>query len=127
MIFAEELIEAYPDALVILTVRDEHVWQKSMMATLWHSHCNFPKKPIATLYHRYLWEDDFPAKGIEAYRNHNELIRQASQGRKFLEYKVTQGWGPLCDFLGVEIPKENFPKADDWAAYKAHHAGEELR
>jgi hypothetical protein len=127
MIFAEELIKAYPEALIILTVRDEQVWHKSMMATLWHCHCNFPKKPIATLYHRHLWEDDFPVKGIDAYQKHNRLVRQLSEGRKFLEYEVSQGWEPLCSVLGAEIPKEIFPRADDWITYKTHHAGGQLR
>ena len=124
MAFSEELIKAYPDALIILTVRDEEVWHKSMMATLWHAYDNLPKKPLPKAYHRHLWADDFPVHGIEAYRKHNDTVKQASKGRQFLEYEVAQGWGPLCSFLGVEAPDENFPRADDWVAYKAEHAGE---
>ena len=94
-----------------------------MMATLWHSHSNFPRKPLASLYHHDLWQDDFPASGIESYRKHNELVREAAKGKIFLEYQISQGWKPLCEFLGKDVPEEDFPRADDWAAYKAHHSG----
>lgn len=121
MVFAGELISAYPDACIILTVRDEQVWHASMKATLWHAHCNFPKKPIATLYHQHLWANDFDANGIHAYREHNDMVRQASKRRRFLEYRVGEGWEPLCQLLGIKIPTENFPRADDWVDYKTHH------
>jgi hypothetical protein len=108
--------------LIILSVRDEDAWCKSMMTTLWHSYCNFPNNRMTALYHRHLWEDDFPNAGVKAYRKHNDAVREASKGRKFLEYHVAKGWKPLCDFLDVEVPSRDFPRADDWAEYKARHA-----
>lgn len=32
---------------------------------------------------------------------------------KLLVYEVRQGWGPLCEFLGVEAPQEPFPHLNE--------------
>jgi hypothetical protein len=57
-VFPEELIKAYPNAKIILTVRDEDKWFDSMMATLVHQRANAPEDPrdmasVSTRYHRY--------------------------------------------------------------------------
>jgi Sulfotransferase domain len=93
-----------------------------MMSTLWHAYSNFPQTPLAKSYHHHIWKDDFPTTGLESYRLHNDAVREAARGRKSLEYRVNEGWKPLCEFLGVDVPEEDFPRSDDWAAYKAHHA-----
>jgi hypothetical protein len=28
------------------------------------------------------------------------------------------GWGPLCEFLGKEVPEIPYPRSDDWFSYK---------
>jgi hypothetical protein len=32
-------------------------------------------------------------------------------------FEVTQGWAPLCAFLGVPVPDEPFPWENDSAAF----------
>ena len=32
---------------------------------------------------------------------------------RLLVYQVKDGWGPLCDFLGVPVPDEPFPRTND--------------
>ncbi len=118
------MISAYPDAAIILSTRPEDAWHKSMMTTLVHHHTRrplndlSPMAPLAKKYHQHCWGDDFAANGISLFRSHNEAIREASKGRKFLEYEVGSGWAPLCEFLGVEIPDGEFPRSDDWVEYK---------
>lgn len=123
-IFPEELVASYPEASIILTTRDEDKWFESMMKTLWHQHTHRPNpdpSPLAPLglkYHKHCWGDDFPTHGREAYRIHNQKVREASKGRKFLDYETGSGWGPLCEFLGVDVPSTPYPRNDDWIAYK---------
>lgn len=141
-IFAEELINAYPEARIILSVRPEDSWYASMLATLWHHHCARLKPGaaeassagsmarLADKYHAHCWGDDFPAHGRECFQRHNELVRRLAAGvgggaRDFLEYDVREGWAPLCEFLGVAIPEGPLPRSDDWAEYKRRAAGEE--
>ncbi|ETS85787.1 hypothetical protein PFICI_03812 [Pestalotiopsis fici W106-1] len=135
VIFPAELIEAYPEAKIILTLRsDEDKWFDSMMATLIHGHTHAPKPnpspmaPVSSRYHRFCWNDDFPTHGREAYRKQNAVVREAARGREFLEYETGSGWAPLCEFLGLPIPDVPYPRSDDWAVYKKEvQAQEELK
>jgi len=34
---------------------------------------------------------------------------------RLLVYEVKEGWEPLCEFLGVEVPDEPFPRLNDTA------------
>ncbi|CAF2795079.1 unnamed protein product [Rotaria sp. Silwood2] len=49
-------------------------------------------------------------------------IRQAIEPERILEFKIQDGWGPLCSFLNKDIPEENFPHLND-----AEALGEKLR
>lgn len=124
-IFAKELIAAYPEASIILSVRDEDGWYASMMSTLWHLHTSrpaddsSPMNQLSRKYHAHCWGNDFPKNGRTCFREHNALVRDASQGRRFLELQVRDGWEPLCEFLGVPAPEGvPFPRNDDWVEYK---------
>ncbi|KAI1393444.1 uncharacterized protein F4822DRAFT_423913 [Hypoxylon trugodes] len=132
-IFPAELLSAYPEASVILSVRhSEEAWLTSMETTLWHAHIHrphpdpSPMAPLSEKYHGYCWDNDLPKYGIAAYRAHNELVRELVNaerergiGRKFLEFKPGDGWVPLCKFLGMEdVPEGPFPRSDDWIEYK---------
>ena len=110
-------MDAYPDAKIILTTRDEDKWFESMKATIWHS--THPS-PVGSLIRRHVWGDDPDRFGIERFRAHNEKVWALAKerGRDVLEYEVKQGYGPLCEFLGKAVPEGDFPRADDWAAYK---------
>ena len=32
---------------------------------------------------------------------------------RLLVWQVKEGWGPLCHFLGLPVPKEPFPNVND--------------
>ena len=123
-IFPEELIAAYPEASIILSTRSEDAWFESMMSTLWHLHLSRPvddPSPMTALsrkYNQHCWGDDFPSNGRAFFHSHNTLVRKAATGKKFLEFEAKDGWGPLCDFLGMEVPDKPFPRSDDWLEYK---------
>lgn len=40
---------------------------------------------------------------------HNEHIRKIVPKEKLLEFTPKDGWKPLCEFLGKEVPDEPFP------------------
>ncbi|KAH7157773.1 P-loop containing nucleoside triphosphate hydrolase protein [Dactylonectria estremocensis] len=130
-IFPAELLDAYPEAAVILSVRsDEDAWLSSMSLTLIHHHHASQRSsathqqlsPVASLarrYHKACWGDDFAKNGRALYREHNAKVRQLAVGRSFLECRPGQGWAPLCEFLGVPVPEGvSYPRSDDWAEYK---------
>ncbi|KUI61882.1 hypothetical protein VP1G_11349 [Cytospora mali] len=125
-IFPEELVNAYPEAAIILSIRPEDAWVRSMMSTLWHAYTNMPpnesspKPSLATTFHTLCWGNDFPANGREYFRKHNGTVRDLGKDRKrkFLEWDVKDGWAPLCAFLDVPVPNVAFPRHDDWLPYK---------
>ena len=43
------------------------------------------------------------------YREHNHRVKALVPSEKLLVYNVKQGWKPLCDFLGCEVPTVAFP------------------
>jgi len=140
-IFCDELLEAYPDAKVILTVRDNvDVWHQSVMETIW------PFIEVVNLSNvsvwRRIWQRfldpnpfmkmmelvhlnpngmfyQFPHQGKTFYEVHNEKIRKVVPKERFLEFNVKQGWGPLCDFLGYEVPEWEFPRVNEKATFVA--------
>ena len=60
---------------------------------------------------------DFPNKGKEVYKDHVEEVRSLVEPGRLLEYKITDGWGPLCEFLGEEVPDTPFPRGNDMADF----------
>ena len=129
-IFPAELAAAYPEAAIILSVRSEDQWYASMASTLVHfqrvrARAEGESPPtgmasLAAMYHRHCWGDDFEATGRGFFHEHNDLVRGLAEGRRFLEWRPEDGWGPLCEFLGVEAPPDGtpFPRSDDWVEYK---------
>jgi hypothetical protein len=115
--FAKELIEAYPEAKVILTNRDVDSWHASTMKTVylratdpelqwlqyvsWGAGCYYPmlKKFFDTFF-----EADFEGKGKEIYLRHYDEVRRMVPKENLLEFSVANGWEPLCNFLGDRIP-----------------------
>lgn len=120
----EQLVQAYPEAAIILSTRAEDDWYASMDTTLVHYHTNMPADstspmpPLATKYHTLCWGNDFASNGRDYFRRHNDKVRRLGNGRKFLEWDPQDGWAPLCGFLGVPVPDRPFIRADDWAQFK---------
>lgn len=115
-------MDAYPDAKIILTTRDEDKWLDSMKATLWHAKTS----AFGQVMYNYLWGEDREGEGKARFRKHNEMVIAAAKerGREVLVYEVKDGWVPLCGFLGIEkVPEGNFPRSDDWAQYKKETQG----
>lgn len=140
--FPKELIAAYPDAKVILTVRDSpEAWYKSVLNTIWTGWFIMapPTNPLQWFVQilldrpacwramqktfRYSIGNDFPTRGKEIYLKQNEKVRElaAPKGKEgFLEFNVKEGWGPLCEFLGVPVPDVPFPRINDTEQWRAH-------
>lgn len=49
---------------------------------------------------------------IQRFQRHTEEVRDTIPPERLLVYEVRQGWGPLCDFLGVAPPDMPFPRAN---------------
>lgn len=136
--FYKELMRAYPDAKVLLTVRDPERWYESVNSTIYRvsrSKTFSPASSIASFLMRrfipvsrvhlqmigtIIWKDTFHGKfedkayALSVFNRHNEEVKKVVPAEKLLVYDVKEGWGPLCSFLGVDVPKDTpFPHLND--------------
>jgi len=59
------------------------------------------------------------ANARRRYREHYETLRRIVPKERLLEFKLEDGWGPLCNFLGEEVPDVPFPRVNEAAEFKA--------
>ena len=117
-----ELSEHYPDAKLILTIRDPEAWYESYSNTIRRTiHQPVPADaPEDAHLHRktilkIIAEDTFqgrdhdPAFAIGAFMARLETVARTIPPERLLVYEITAGWKPLCDFLDVPVPAEPFP------------------
>jgi hypothetical protein len=126
--FYRELAEAYPDAKVILTLRDPKAWFASTQATIFKHGFDAADDPfrrmtskvIGRLFDQRMHDE---AHCIEVFNRHNETVQRVIPKARLLVYDLAQGWAPLCAFLGVETPATPIPKANTTEEFQAEMAG----
>jgi hypothetical protein len=136
-VFYRELAEKYPEAKVILTVRDSERWYDSVRQTIHRLGSTFPEwtfllllfSPRTHVFQRMLdrlWDRLFRGRfedrafAIDVFNRHNEQVRRDVPVDHLLVYEVSQGWAPLCTFLAVPLPEgKAFPHLNDAAAFRA--------
>lgn len=127
--FWRELVSAHPDAKVILTVREPGKWYDSAYRTIYQAATRVPPSPAGDrpidMAHALVWEGTFGGRfadrdhAIRVFEEHNAAVRREVPAHRLLEFEVSQGWEPLCAFLGVPVPEEPFPRSNDTAAFHA--------
>lgn len=68
--------------------------------------------PVFTLVFEKFYRD-FPTNGKAVYKEHYAAVRALVPCERLLEYHITEGWVPLCKFLGHEVPTVPFPQSND--------------
>ncbi|KAM0717984.1 hypothetical protein Q7P37_006316 [Cladosporium fusiforme] len=128
VLFAEELLAAYPDAQVILTERDVDSWVTSMQRSYYKVLNSRGMRVMRVLDGEFLGK--YYAMGMGSlhtwtggdvnnleklkigYKQHYERMRAVVPKERLLEWHPRDGWGPLCEFLGKEVPDGEFPKVN---------------
>ncbi len=134
--FYRELMDVYPEAKVLLSVRKPESWERSFRQTivaLRHGESlmrllSSARGEIDPQWRRYLelvdrmfwgpqgtfaagWAE--PQQLIDQMVRHNEEVKRTVPPERLLVWEVTEGWGPLCEFLEVEVPAEPLPHEND--------------
>jgi len=52
--------------------------------------------------------DEIRRKARDVYMQQYDRVRAAVPAERLLEYELGSGWGPLCEFLGMPEPEEEF-------------------
>ncbi len=127
-----EIAAHFPDAKVLLSVRDPEAWYKSMSDTIYQP-MTWPlneKAPEAMrmqneMVRKAILGDTFDnrfedkAHALAIFKRHIEEVRDTIEPERLLVFDVREGWGPLCRFLEVPVPSEPFPRLNDTASTQA--------
>jgi hypothetical protein len=132
--FWRELIASNPDAKVVLTARDPEKWYRSAHDTIFQAATHAPRGsgPIE-MTHTLVWDGTFGGRfadrdhAIRVFEEHNAAVRREVPANRLLEFQVSDGWAPLCEFLGVPVPDEPFPRSNDSASFQERHDLGQLR
>ena len=129
----KEHMKMYPEAKVILTVRPFEKWYSSMHSTIWQAGPqNFPQKLAmmskllfnprlravikcvkfakGTIFETHL-QGKFGDRAFaeKVFNQHIEDVQAHVPAERLLIYDVSEGWEPLCKFLGAPVPAEPLP------------------
>jgi Sulfotransferase domain len=135
--FYRDLMEAYPEAKVLLSVRDGEAWERSMGETIWgiffgdmliHDLSTAwsrvdPKWASYISLMKAMWqksglmgnENEGPGSGAmaRAMERYNQEVISVVPPERLLVWSPRDGWGPLCDFLDVAVPQVPVPHIND--------------
>lgn len=136
-----ELLELYPDAKVICTVRDPEAWVESMAGVASASTKWFLRGvllPLPTMRHfidyinglrdqwLYLYGETEPPTRM-TYDRHMQWLKETVPEDKLVFVAVKDGWEPLCKALGKDIPDVPFPRINDGEAIEKFAAKTTMR
>lgn len=140
-LFATQLVKVYPDAKVLLTIRDFDKWYISYNA-IFQQMWSF-SADLAINYAEPLIGSEtgsasrkailgfFEAKNVDEARNnartvydrHYQQLQEMVPPEKLLVYRMGEGWEPMCGFLNKPVPDVAFPWVNEAAALKEKIAG----
>lgn len=137
--FYRQLLDSCPDAKVLLSVRDPERWEPSFRETIVdmcfgeslirllssaRAHVDPRWRRYLQFVDRMFWSErgtfaagHSPSALIEAFVAHNEEVKRVVPAERLLVWEVSDGWEPLCEFLGVSVPAEPLPHANDRATF----------
>ena len=122
--FWRELTAYYPHAKVLHTVRDPDQWFESTQVTIFSPE-GPARRPSSMTEFFNIFLNSFGghlhdrAFMTDHFRKHTSEVVRAIPAERLLVYEVSQGWGPLCEFLGVTAPGEPFPAQNSRAEFIA--------
>jgi hypothetical protein len=121
-----ELAAYYPDAKVVLSVRDPDQWFDSTQATVFAPEGITDRAwrdegPMATFIRSFsgVLSGHFHDRAFltDYFRRHNEAVKRTIPPERLLVCEVGQGWAPLCEFLGAAIPDQPYPSENSRAEF----------
>ncbi|KAI6915239.1 hypothetical protein KC318_g207 [Hortaea werneckii] len=130
-LFGEELVRLYPEAKVVLVDRGVERWFAS-----WMAFCENAYDPFIGLLGQldpgFLGritgvggcitsitagfaknQEEARVRSKRAYQHHYRDVREFVPKERLLEFRLEEGWGPLCEFLGREVPDVPFPHVNE--------------
>ena len=123
-IYYRELLAAFPEAPVVLTVRDPGAWYESWCAlqtaareirrvTQHDPRMRRWGEFVEVLEERWLGGEPERTRAIAAFERHVAEVKAGVPAERLLVFDVREGWAPLCAFLGRPVPEGPFPHLNE--------------
>jgi hypothetical protein len=128
--FWRQLVRAYPEAKVLLSVRSPESWYASVRGTIYqsmsnaHNISNEAARSHLEMARKIVLEDTFDGRFEDAeyamgvFEQHNADVVAAIPPERLLIYEVGSGWEPLCGFLACPIPEQDYPHVNKTADFQ---------
>jgi hypothetical protein len=117
--FWKELSQAFPESLILLSMRDPESWWESANSTIFkHIPQMRNENPEWLAMMVDCFKTRFPAdmtdkqSCIDAFNRHNDNVLENAPKDRLLVWEAKEGWAPICSRLGIPIPDEPFPRAN---------------
>ncbi len=129
----DQLLDRFPDAKVVHTVRDPDRWYDSTAETIYRARDVFRSAPlrylppVRDLYEMLdavIWDGLFDGRfedrnhAIDVYERWTRHVTSTVPADRLLVFDVADGWEPLCAFLDVPVPQRPFPRVNDKAVFQ---------
>jgi hypothetical protein len=126
--FWQELSDAFPDAIILLSVRDPDSWFRSASSTIFPALATYfaadaPDDGWTRMGVGMMtrltpdWRDEDAAKA--AFVAYNDAVRAAAPSERLVEWRPSDGWEPICEALGFAVPRQPFPHLNTAADTRA--------
>jgi hypothetical protein len=110
-----ELSEHYPTAKVILTLRDAEGWYESMVGTIFRviaSSTDAESLGVALIGKKVFENNLERDHAIAIFEANTAAVQAALPPERLLTYRIGDGWEPLCQFLGKDLPSVPYPRSN---------------
>jgi len=128
--FYPDILDAWPDARVILSVREPDAWYESCNASLHATRRLVGNGGVAGTAPAILqaidsaiWEEVFDGRfperdyALEVFDRHRREVIERVPADRLLVYDIRDGWAPLCELLQVPVPDTPFPHLNGRSAF----------
>ncbi len=123
-LFWQEILAAFPEAKVLLNLREPEKWYASFMTLAGVMQEVAPHRAANPRLDRWCAVGEAvmgrvftggadPEAAIRVFDEHNRRVRAGVPADRLLVFRVQDGWAPLCRFLGRQVPAEPFPHLNE--------------
>ncbi len=129
----QQIHDAFPDALVLLSVREPDVWWASASRTIFPAIASGIPRPgngrttsdgmAEAMMARFTPDFRDEAAAKDAYLKHNDDVRDSVGPSRLVEWRPGDGWAPLANALGLPVPDDPFPHVNTTDEFRAARRG----
>lgn len=127
----EPIAETYPNAKIILSLRDPEKWYDSVMNTIYASSKErlASEDPINRAGGQWamdiIWDRVFEGRMddrqhvIDVFNRHNDYVMKTVPAERLLVFEAVAGWQGLCPFLNKDIPEDPYPRVNSTEDFRS--------